>query len=153
MTISISRAVSVGALALSASLLLAACGGAAVPTIPPVASPPAGSESVPSQPAADPTPVGGSETPGTRIVALNVQFNPAAVTVPAGEPLTIMFDNQDAGIPHDLAIKDGNGNQIALTAIITGPAQAQLALGPLEPGAYEFVCTVHPNMTGTITAE
>ena len=91
--------------------------------------------------------------PATLIVALNVQFDPVAVTVPASEPLTITFDNRDPGIPHDIVIKDASGNEIVKTAIITGPAQEQLGVGPLAPGAYPFVCTVHPNMAGTITAE
>jgi len=148
MHVSPSRAVPAAALLLLVSLLLAACGGSEVPTIPPAGSPPASSPSL-----ADPTPVGGSQAPATLIVALNVQFDPVAVTVPAGEPLTITFDNRDQGIPHDIVIKDASGNEIAKSAIITGPAQEQLGVGPLAPGAYPFVCTVHPNMVGTITAE
>jgi len=35
--------------------------------------------------------------------------------------------------------------------IITGPGTQSLSIGPLAPGAYGFVCDVHPNMTGTIT--
>ena len=129
-------------LALLASILLAACGGSAVPTIPPGASQPA-----------DPTPVGGSQPPGLQIAAVNIQFEPAELTVPAGEVVTITLDNRDQGVPHDIVVRDADGNEIAASAIITGPAQVQLPLGPLEPGSYPFVCTVHPNMTGTITAE
>jgi plastocyanin len=153
MHIPTSRALLAASLAISAALLLAACGSAAVPTIPPVASQPVASQPVASQPATDPTPVGGSQAPGTLIVALAVQFDPVEVVVPAGQPLTITFDNQDPGIPHDLVIRDANGREIANSGIINGPAQAQLGLGPLEPGAYPFVCTVHPNMVGTITAQ
>jgi plastocyanin len=129
-------------LALLASVLLAACGGSAVPTIPPGASEPA-----------DPTPVGGSQPRSVRIAAFNIEFDPAELTVPAGELLTIIFNNRDQGVPHDIVVRDADGNEIAASAIITGLAQVQLAVGPLEPGSYPFVCTIHPNMVGTITAE
>jgi plastocyanin len=129
---------------LLASVLLAACGSQAVPTIPPLASGP---------PAVEPTPVGGSQAPGALIVALDIQFDPVELAVPAGELLTITLDNRDQGVPHDIVVRDANGSDIAASAIITGPAQVQLAVGPLEPGSYPFVCTVHPNMTGTITAK
>jgi plastocyanin len=138
-----SVAARVAALGLLASLLMAACGTSAVPTIPPA---------TPGPSAADPTPVGGSQAPGGLIVALNIQFEPVELVVPAGEPLTITFDNRDQGIPHDVVIRDASGNEIAKTEIITGPAQAQLGLGPLGPGVYPFVCTVHPIMAGQITA-
>ena len=102
----------------------------------------------------DPTPIGGqSEAPGVVIAALNIDFSPKVVTVPANIPLTVLFDNQDAGVPHDIQISDANGNVIVKSEIITGPKQLQVPLPALAPGAYSFVCVVHPNMTGTITAQ
>lgn len=145
MRMSLRPAVPAAALALLvllAPVLLAACGGSAVPTIPPGASQPA-----------DPTPVGGSGPPGARITAFNLAFDPATLTVPAGEPFTIVFDNRDQGIPHDIVIKDPAGNELVKSAIITGPAREELGIGALEPGTYPFVCTIHPNMVGEITAE
>jgi len=35
---------------------------------------------------------------------------------------------------------------------VTGPTTKDYAVGPLAAGTYTFVCTVHPNMTGTLTA-
>ena len=37
--------------------------------------------------------------------------------------------------------------------IITGVAEADYNVPALAAGDYTFVCSVHPNMTGTLTAE
>lgn len=143
MHISFMRTAGAAAVLAASTIAVTACGGAApVPTIPPISTPAAG----------DPTPVGGSAAPGAVIVAVNIAFEPAVVTVPAGQPLTFTLRNQDQGVPHDLVIKDANGNELAKTEIITGPAEAQIG-ATLAAGAYAFVCTIHPNMTGTITAQ
>ena len=34
---------------------------------------------------------------------------------------------------------------------MTGPATTEVRFGPLVPGSYQFMCTVHPNMLGTLT--
>ncbi len=144
-------------LVLAAASAFAGCGGTNLPTQPAASPPPS---QVPVDPTpmdptpVDPTPVGGQpEAPGVVITALNIDFNPKAVTVPANVPLTLMFDNQDAGIPHGVQISDANGNVILKSEITTGPKQLQVALPALAPGAYTFACPVHPNMTGTITAQ
>jgi plastocyanin len=36
-------------------------------------------------------------------------------------------------------------------AIFPGPAQQTYDVPALKAGSYGFVCTVHPNMTGTLT--
>jgi plastocyanin len=35
--------------------------------------------------------------------------------------------------------------------VVTGPVTTDYQVGPLGAGAYTFVCSVHPNMTGTLT--
>jgi plastocyanin len=37
--------------------------------------------------------------------------------------------------------------------VITGPAQITYEVPALEAGTYTFICSVHPNMTGTVTVE
>lgn len=143
MHIPLRRAAPASALVLAACMALTACGGSSVPTIPPAAP---GST-------ADPTPVGGSQATDVRITAVNILFEPATVIVPAGQVITITFDNKDQGVPHDIVIKDDRGNDILRSEIITGLMQIQLSVPPLAAGTYPFVCTIHPNMTGTITAE
>jgi plastocyanin len=41
---------------------------------------------------------------------------------------------------------------VAKGAIITGVAEASYDVPALKAGAYTFHCSVHPNMTGTLTA-
>jgi plastocyanin len=143
----------IAVLGLAATLGLAACGSSSAPTPPlATAAPPASTAPLPS--VEDPTPVGGvPEAPGVAIKALNIAFEPQAVTVPANVPLVLLFDNQDAGIPHDIQVSDANGTVIVKSEIINGPKQIQVPLPALGPGAYTFACVVHPNMTGTITAQ
>jgi plastocyanin len=94
---------------------------------------------------------GGQSSGGTlAISALNVDFEQKDVTAPADQPFAIAFDNKDAGIPHDIAIRDSNGQEVFKGEIVTGPIQTTYNVGALPPGTYQFVCTVHPNMIGTL---
>ncbi len=103
---------------------------------------------------APPTPVGGQPAAaGVTITALNLQFNPRDVTVPAGAPFMIELVNRDQGIPHDLQVSDPSGVVLTKSEIITGPAQLLVQVPALAAGTYTFTCVVHPSMTGTITAE
>jgi plastocyanin len=147
------RLATAAALAVAAALGLAACGPSSAPTPPPDTVVPPGS-AAPQPSAVDPTPVGGvPEAPGVTITARGIAFEPTAVTVPANIPLTLLFDNQDAAIPHDVQISDANGTVIVRSEIIDGPKQLMVAVPALAPGVYPFMCVVHPNMTGTITAQ
>ena len=75
------------------------------------------------------------------------------VTVPADTPFVIAFDNQDAGIPHNVAISDASGVEVFKGEIINGVATVEYQVPALPAGEYTFICTVHPNMTGTMTAQ
>lgn len=103
---------------------------------------------------APPTPVSGQPaTAGVTITALNIEFTPQAVTVPAGQPFTIELVNRDQGIPHDIEVTDPSGTVLVKSEIITGPARLTVQVPALAAGTYSFSCVVHPNMTGTITVE
>jgi plastocyanin len=84
------------------------------------------------------------------IVAVDISFDPDTLTVPAGQEFTLILDNQDAGIPHNVEIEDvGFSGEI-----FEGVATMEYTVPALEPGDYEFICVVHPaQMTGTMTAE
>ena len=94
----------------------------------------------PSLPAADVT-----------LTAVNIDFDPKTLTVPATKPFTIAFDNQDSA-PHDVVIKDGSGTAVFTGELVTGPKVVVYDVPALPAGSYTFSCTVHPNMTGSITA-
>jgi plastocyanin len=89
------------------------------------------------------------------ISALNIAFEQTAVTAPAGTPFQITFDNKDVGVPHNVAIHKDNagGAEVFKGDIVTGPAVKTYDVPALPAGTYAFVCSVHPNMTGTLTAQ
>ena len=89
------------------------------------------------------------------VSALNIAFEQASLTAPADVPLLIAFDNKDNGVPHNVAIhKDSpTGPEVFKGAIFPGPAKKTYDVQPLPAGAYAFVCTVHPNMTGALTVQ
>lgn len=92
---------------------------------------------------------------GVEISALNVAFEQTSVTAPAGAAFQITFDNKDAGTPHNVAIHKDNasGAVVFKGDIVTGPASKVYDVPALDAGTYAFVCTVHPNMTGTLTVQ
>ena len=98
--------------------------------------------SAPSGPAADAT-----------ITAQGLNFTTTAVDVPAGKAFTLAFNNQDAGTPHNVEIKDASGKSVFKGDIVTGAIVKVYDVPALAAGTYSFACTVHPNMTGTITAK
>jgi plastocyanin len=79
-------------------------------------------------------------------------FATSTLTVPAGEPFPLLFRNDDPGVPHDVEIKDEDGRVRFEGDPVTGPASVTYQVPALQPGTYPFLCTIHPQMTGTITA-
>jgi plastocyanin len=86
------------------------------------------------------------------VVAEGTQFTTPDVKAPADEPFTIAFDNRDTGQPHDVDIVGPDGNKVFDGEIVTGPKVVTYNVPALAPGTYPFHCSVHANMTGTLTA-
>jgi plastocyanin len=134
-------------------------GGGTVSPAPPPASPtPSATPS--SSPTSSPT--GGGSAPCTpngtqlKITALNTAFSTDCLAVAAGTPFTILFDNQDAGIPHNLSIyTDESATKSLFTGeFVTGPKKATYKVDALDAGTYFFRCDVHPTtMTGTFVVQ
>jgi plastocyanin len=125
-----------------------AASGAPSSAAPSSGAAPSGSAAAPSTP-----PASGSTGAGAvQMSALNVQFEQQQVSAPAGTPFTIHFDNKDAGQPHNIDIKDARGASVFKGAIVTGPTTTDYSVPALTAGTYTFVCDVHANMTGTLTA-
>lgn len=100
-------------------------------------------------------PSGSSDPNLIYISALGIKFEQTAVTVPAGVSFQIQFENKDPGTPHNVAIHLGSptGAEVFKGALFNGVETRVYTVPPLDPGAYGFVCTVHPTMVGTLTAK
>jgi plastocyanin/cytochrome c553 len=124
------------------------------------ASSPAAS-AAPSGAAASATPSGSLAASGgaaetvLQLVAANIAYDQTDLTAPAGVPFQIAFTNNDAGIPHNVSIHQGSptGTEVFKGAIFTGVATQTYDVPALPAGTYSFVCSVHPNMTGTLTVK
>lgn len=102
------------------------------------------------EPASTPPP--GSVTPADAAIgAQAIAFDKATLEVPAGRPFRLDFENRE-GAPHNVAIVDGAGTVVFKGEVFSGPATMQYAVPALAPGAYTFLCDVHPQMTGRLTA-
>jgi plastocyanin len=106
--------------------------------------------SAPASPSASASAGGGTVL---EIVALNIQFDTTEESVPADTPFQIHFVNNDPNIPHNVAIRDAAGASVYEGEIFNGVAERTYDVPALAAGEYTFICTVHPNMTGTLTAE
>lgn len=87
------------------------------------------------------------------ISAKGIAFGASELSLPAGKPSVIAFDNQDEGIPHNVAIYTAQGGDPLFQGeIVTGPTKVEYDVTPLEAGEYFFQCDVHPTtMTGSVT--
>lgn len=98
----------------------------------------------------EPAPVpGGTEL---SISATAIRFSTDRLEVRAGVPTTITFQNDDAGVIHNIAVYDAGGQLIGeRTAFETGPATQVLVLPELPEGSYVFLCDAHPKeMVGVL---
>ena len=122
-----------GLLALAA--VLAACSGAT------------------AAPAGTPAPAGSPGQAGdvVAVAAKDIKFTTTDLAVKAGTAFTIAFDNQE-GAPHNIAISDGNGASVFKGEIVSSK-KVDYAVPALASGTYTFICEVHPDMKGTITAQ
>ena len=122
-------------------------GTSAVPSAAPGAS---GSQGAPASPSG-PAPSGSSAATTITIAALNIAFDKSELAAPADEPFKIEFANNDAGVPHNVEIKDAAGMTVFKGEIFSGVETRTYDVPALAAGAYTFICTVHPNMMGTLT--
>lgn len=90
------------------------------------------------------------DDPDVVILAEAMAFDPDEVTIAADEPVTIVLDNRDEGVNHNIHLPDAPSPN--KTPLERGESQQALTV-TLPAGEYEFVCDIHPNMTGTMMAE
>lgn len=116
---------------------------------------PAPSSTPPPSVEASAEPSASGDSGAIQISAVGIAFEQAEVNVPAGEPFQIEFANNDPGIPHNVAIhrESSTGEEVFKGEIFNGVETRTYDVPAIDAGAYAFVCTVHPNMVGTLTAE
>ncbi len=74
----------------------------------------------------------------------NFTFNPQRITVKAGT--TIAWRNQD-DIPHTIA----SSAKLFKSKVLDTDEEFSFAFA--TPGVYEYFCSLHPHMTGTVVVE
>lgn len=81
------------------------------------------------------------------IAAVDLAWEPGCLTGPADEPFTIVVDNRDEGVNHNLHLPDAPDEPS--TSLEQGPVMQELEVN-LAAGEYEVVCDIHPNMVATL---
>ncbi len=101
---------------------------------------------------------GASDAPDARTVVISMGgFTPDRVTVPAGQPATLVVVNPDSQFHTD----GGGWHQFAIDTLhidarIAPHSQQTVTLGPLPAGTYEFYCDIccggrsNPTMRGIL---
>ena len=82
---------------------------------------------------------------GNRIEIKDFMFNPTTITVKSGE--TVTWINKDDE-PHTVV---SVGKKFPKSSALDTGQEFTITAG--APGTYEFFCSVHPKMTGTIIVE
>ena len=101
-------------------------------------------------------PPAGSAAPGQlelQLTAKDVKFDKASLEAPADKPFSIKFQNDDQAVAHNVAIHDAGGQEVFKGEIFQGVDVRTYPIPPLKAGSYTFLCSVHPNMTGTLTVK
>jgi plastocyanin len=117
---------------------------------------PSSSESATGSPTPTESPVATCDEPSEtkiELVAKNVHFNVKCLVVPAGEPLSVAFQNKDF-VNHNFSIYTLEfANEF--TGDITYPAERITYKVPaLEVGRYLFQCDIHPaDMSGPLIVQ
>jgi plastocyanin len=91
---------------------------------------------------------GGSSGPATtvakgkpvEVTADEFSFSPSKIVVEGGGPVEITLTN-DGATAHDLRVEK-DGSDVGGTPVFQGGGESKTATVDLEPGTYEFICSV-----------
>lgn len=86
-------------------------------------------------------PAGGGGQPDLQ--AVDFEFDPTELTVASGD--TIVVQNDTPSTPHTFTVNDTD-----IDESLDPDATVDVKID-LDPGMYPFMCTIHPQMTGTLT--
>jgi plastocyanin len=84
-------------------------------------------------------------------------FDPTTLATTAKTPFSLVFDNQDTGVIHNLVLKNPDGSKVQVTgdtSFFAGPGMSTYQVPGLAAGDYAFLCEVHPGtMKGVLTVK
>ncbi|HVD69633.1 MAG TPA: cupredoxin domain-containing protein [Actinomycetota bacterium] len=84
-------------------------------------------------------------------------FSTNKLSVPSEEAFTIEFDNEEAGVQHNVVIFDGKDEEapaLFTGEVVIGPKTTPYSVDALPEGNYFFHCEIHPTtMTGEVIAK
>ena len=86
------------------------------------------------------------------VVAKSTRFDTDTLVVVAGEPTTIVFDNQDSALHNVAVYSEEGGDVIYRGELFTGPETREYRFEASQAGVYYFRCDAHPEMEGVFIA-
>ncbi|HUF07522.1 MAG TPA: cupredoxin domain-containing protein [Candidatus Binatia bacterium] len=87
------------------------------------------------------------------VTAVDMAFEPATITVTAGEAFTVALVNEDS-MPHNIAIyTDSSRSEKLFGGEMVTDGTIVYELDALDAGEYFLDCSLHPAMTGTLIVE
>ena len=132
----------------------------AAPSVVPSAAPSvAASASAGASPSAGASGGAGSALTVTAPVGASTSgFDPTTLAAVAKTPFSLVFDNQDTGVMHNLVVLNPDGSNVQMTGDSTtffaGPGKRTYQVPGLAAGDYAFMCQVHPTtMKGVLTVK
>lgn len=81
-------------------------------------------------------------------MADTLTFNPRTVQVPSNTQVTLIMNNTDQLVAHDIQILDRG-----TTGLCTGPCTGTMTFNSGPPGTYAMLCSIHPTMRGTLVVQ
>jgi plastocyanin len=116
-----------------------------------------GPSGVPAEPGGPGEPVAspgvGGEGGKPVIHAKDVAFIETTFSAPADAPFQIEFVNEDPQIPHNIELFDSGGASVFKGDVFPGVETRVYEVPALTAGTYKYICSVHPNMTGSATIQ
>jgi plastocyanin len=82
-----------------------------------------------------------------QVTARALLFSPTIIAAPAGSSVTLVMDNVDVLVPHDIGL-DANR-----TTTCPGPCKPAITFTAPPRGTYKLTCTLHPDMTVTLQTQ
>jgi cytochrome c oxidase subunit 2 len=111
---------------------------------------------------ASPTPApsgSGGPPPAGSVVDVSASnataFDQATLTAPAGTPITFKFANNDPAVTHNVSVRGANPDGSDFIGLpLANPGETVDYVAPaLAAGTFTYYCSVHANMTGTLTVQ